>query len=228
MPYEQKINKYSIYIHLQEDWKSYPSNLHFEIINVWSNQFKNSQYTHVEVTKPENFNYNQLLHQKQREYVELKHEFSDCKTNWKPILYRYVLDTIRSNMQYWSGERLSPDPYVQKYPDIKQKSTKQDEHFAQFIPICTNKEITNYEYSVKIDAEIGFDVYFVPSVNEFQNFVGEKDFEYYKNDGCYGRNFQSFSGTCLNIKSTSGLLLLIPDDLNSSLTKITISLHELP
>ena len=35
--YDHDINKYSIYVHLQEDWKSYPRNILFDITNVWSN-----------------------------------------------------------------------------------------------------------------------------------------------------------------------------------------------
>jgi len=35
--YDQNINKYSIYIHLQSDWKSSPGNILFDITNVWSN-----------------------------------------------------------------------------------------------------------------------------------------------------------------------------------------------
>ena len=36
-PYDQDINKYSIYVHLQPEWKSYPGNILFDITNVWSN-----------------------------------------------------------------------------------------------------------------------------------------------------------------------------------------------
>ena len=36
-PYDQDINKYSIHIHLQQEWNSYPRNILFEITNVWSN-----------------------------------------------------------------------------------------------------------------------------------------------------------------------------------------------
>ena len=40
-------------------------------------------------------------------------------------------------------------------------------------------------------------------------------------------NFQVFSGKCENIKKESGLLIVIPDKLNYSVTKITINLHEI-
>ena len=37
---------------------------------------------------------NNLQYQDNRGYVELKHQFSDCNSNWKPMLYRYTIDTM--------------------------------------------------------------------------------------------------------------------------------------
>ena len=45
-------------------------------------------------------------------------------------------------------------------------------------------------------------------------------------DGCFGKSYTSFSGVCENVDGNSGLLILIPDNLNRSLTKIEINLHE--
>jgi len=42
-PYDQDINKYSIYVHFQEEWNSFPSNVLFEVTNVWSNSNPNHQ-----------------------------------------------------------------------------------------------------------------------------------------------------------------------------------------
>ena len=36
----------------------------------------------------------------------------------------------------------------------------------------------------------------------------------------------SFSGICENIDQESGLLIIIPDNLNRSLTKVKVNLHE--
>ncbi len=234
LPYEQTINKYSIYVHLQEEWKSYPSNLLFEVINVWSDSSKDladNEYSRIKANTTEGFNYNQLQFQHQKSYVELKHEFSSCDSNWKPILYRYLVDTIRSNVQYWKGERLTPDPYVEKYPTIKHEQQEifdRDDYYVQFIPICTDNELTNYEYSVRTnDKKIAFDAYFIPSKDQFHHFVNNKEFEYYQNGTCFGKRIQSFSGTCYNVSDKSGLLLLIPDNLDLSLTKISVNLHEI-
>ena len=44
--YDQDINKYSIYVHFQEEWNSYPVNILFDVTNVWSNpNFSNYTYS---------------------------------------------------------------------------------------------------------------------------------------------------------------------------------------
>ena len=50
------------------------------------------------------------------------------------------------------------------------------------------------------------------------------DFWFYPD--CSGLNYQSYSGTCNNVDKNSGLLIIIPDDLNKPLTKISIKLKE--
>ena len=99
--------------------------------------------------------------------------------------------------------------------------------YAQFIPICTTKENTSYEYSISInDQNSWFDVYFVHSQEQFQNYLNSDTFHYYLQDGCSTQNHQSFSGTCNNVGKDSGLMIIIPDNLDQSLTKIRVNLHE--
>jgi len=194
-PYEQDINKYSIYVHFQEEWNSFPANVLFEITNIWSNPNINDQFYSTDfsdVSNFDNYNSNNLQFQDNRGYVELKHQFSDCNSSWKPMSYRYAID-----------------------------------FYAQFIPICTDKKVTSYEYSISIDGENSWvDVYFVDSKKQFQNYVNSEKFNFYTNDGCFGKHYHSFSGVCENIAQESGLLILIPDNLERSLTKIKVNLHE--
>ena len=48
----------------------------------------------------------------------------------------------------------------------------------------------------------------------------------HQKEGCFGHNLQSFSGTCENVEKNSGLLIIVPDELHNSLTKISVNLHE--
>ena len=240
-PYDQDINKYSIYVHLESEWKSYPGNVFYEITNVWSNPNPESGFSvfnydpSIQTSLVTDHNYNQLQYQNQKSFIELKHEYSNCESSWKPILYRYAIDTFRNNLEFMQGKQLNNDPYVQIFPDIpnsKYNSEKQEEmtkeSFVQFIPICTAKDITSYDYSVSInDENIGFDVYFVNSKDQLENYLLNKSFTFYSQPDCFAKNQHSFSGTCRDVGSESGLLIVVPDNLDLSLTKIKVNLHEI-
>jgi hypothetical protein len=237
-PYGQDINKYSIYVHLQPEWNSSPANIIYEITNVWSNPnpklgVKVFDYDFSDTKMFNDYNSNQLKYQKQKSFVELKHEFSNCESSWKPPLYRYAIDSIRNSIEFLQGTQLNNDPYVSIYPDIpneKYISEKQKEivkeGYVQFIPICTSKNSTSYEFAVSInDKNTAFDVYFVPSEIELRNYLGDDSFTFYHQERCFAINHNSFSGVC-NVEKNSGILIVIPDNLKLSLTKVKINLHE--
>jgi len=236
-PYGQDINKYSIYVHFQPEWKSYPGSILYDITNVWSNP-NNSQTKELNYYYSDNlvmdYNSNQLEYQNQKSFVELKHGFSNCESSWKPPLYRYAVDSVRNGIEVLQGTQLNNDPYVSIYPNIpndKYSLEKQVEiikqGYVQFIPVCTSKDLTSYEFAVSInDKNTAFDVYFVPSETELQHYLDNNSFISYEEKGCFVINHYSFSGVCNNVGKNSGLLIIIPDNLKSSLTKVKISLHE--
>lgn len=239
-PYGQDINKYSIYVHLQSGWQSYPGNILYEITNVWSNpELKSNSNSFnydpsISSSLITDHNYNQLEFQNQKSFVELKHEFSNCETSWKPILYRHAIDSVRNNIEYLQGNQLNNDPYVQIFPDVSNDAYDSEmqqmlikQGFVQFIPICTAKNSTSYDYSVSInDENIGFDVYFVPSRSEFENYIKNNSFEFYTDETCFATNHRSFSGSCNNVSQDAGLMIMIPDELDLSVTKIKVNIHE--
>jgi len=239
-PYGQDINKYSIYVHFQPEWNSYPGSVLYDITNVWSSP-NNSQSSVEELNYDfsydsvvSDYNSNQLEYQKQKSFVELKHGFSNCESSWKPPLYRYAVDSVRNRIEVLQGTQLNNDPYVSIYPNVlndKYNSEKQEEivkqGYAQFIPVCTSKNSTSYEFAVSInDKNTAFDVYFVPSETELQNYLDDNSFIFYDQKGCFTINHYSFSGICNNVGKDSGLLVIIPDNLELSLTKVNISMHE--
>ncbi len=151
------------------------------------------------------------------------------------MLYRKAVDTVRHEIEFFQGKQLSSDPEVSVYPEIENDSydgveqqSKIKDGFSQFIPICTSKERTSYDYSVKIDSDdLGFDVYFVSSIDERNDFHDSGDnFDFYTADGCYSKNKKSYSGTCDDVGKNSGLLIVIPDELDKPLTKVSVSLKE--
>jgi hypothetical protein len=230
---QEVVNKYSVYVHLLSEWQSDSKNIIFEVTNTWHKSDKINNVNSVFDAESKEYNTNQIHELNDKSYVELKHEFSNCQEEWQPMLYRKAVDTVRHEIEYVQGVQLSTDPSVSVYPDIENKNYDNAEQqskikngYVQFFPICTSKDITSYDYSVKTDnKDLGFDVYFVPSYDQRENFVNS-EFDYYMESGCYGINKQSYSGTCKNIKKDSGLLVIFPDNLKPWTTKVTINLYE--
>ncbi len=229
----QVVNKYTVYVHLLSEWDSDSKNIIFDITNSWYKSDKDENINPVFDAESKEYNTNQLQEINDKSFVELKHEFSDCQEEWQPMIYRKAVDTIRHEIEYVQGKQLSINPDISVYPNIENKNydnskqqSKIKNGFAQFFPICTSKEITSYDYSIKTDnKDLGFDVYFVSSSIQRENF-GNSEFNSYTELGCYGQNKQSYSGTCKNIQKDSGLLVIFPDELKPWITKVTINLYE--
>ena len=230
---QEVINKYSVYVHLLSEWQSESKNIIFDVTNTWHKSDRISNVNHVFDAESKEYNSNQLHEINGKSYVELKHEFSDCQEEWQPMLYRKAVDTFRHEIEYVQGQQLSTDPSVSVYPNIENKNYDNSEQqskikngYAQFFPICTSKDTTSYNYSVKTDnKDLGFDVYFVSSSDQRENFVNS-EFDYYQESSCFGQNKQSYSGTCNDIKRDSGLLLLFPDELKSCTLNFILNLYE--
>ncbi|MDH3311636.1 MAG: hypothetical protein OEM28_00630 [Nitrosopumilus sp.] len=143
------------------------------------------------------------------------------------MLYRYAIDFIRNKIQFALGNQLNDDPYISILPNVSLENQIESSSYVQFILICTSKESPSYEYSISTnDQNLWFDVYFVPSEEQLTNYLNSENFDYYLDEGCYANFHQSFSGVCENVGKDSGLLVIIPDILNQSLTKVKVNLHE--
>ncbi len=230
---EQVVNKYSVYVHLLPDWNSDSKNIIFEVTNSWYKSKNDNSSNLVLNAESKKYNYNQLQEINDKSYVELKHEFSDCQEEWQPMLYRKAVDTVRHEIEYVQGKQLSTNPDISVYPNMENKNYDNTEQqskikngFVQFFPICTSKEITSYDYSIKTDnTDLGFDVYFVSSSIQ-REYFSNIEFDYYSDSNCFGQNKQSYSGTCENIQKDSGLLVVFPDELNPWTTKVKVNLYE--
>ncbi len=230
---QQVVNKYSVYVHLLSNWHSDSKNIIFEVTNSWYKLDKASNVNHAFNAESKKYNTNQLQEINDKSYVELKHEFSDCQEEWQPMLYRKVVNAIKHEIENVQGQQIKTDPDVSVYPDIKngnyddlEQQLKIKDGYIQFFPICTSKNVTSYDYSIKTNnKDLGFDVYFVSSSIQREYFANS-EFDHYAESGCFGQNKQSYSGTCMNIKKDSGLLVVFPDDLKPLTTKVTINLYE--
>lgn len=233
---EQVANRYSVYVHLQPGWESHPRNVIFEVTNSWYRAPGDGGGEGEGEGGGATYNANRLLSAGGKEYVELRHGFSECRDEWQPILYRRAIDAVRHEIEYLRGDQLHIDPSVSMYPSVPggarggaERDSLMRSGYAQFIPVCTSAaSSTTYDYSVRTDAGgIGFDAYFVPSESQRGAYYGEGGvFEPYGGRGCSARNMESLSGTCRGVGPGGGLLLVLPDALDQSVTRVTVNLYE--
>lgn len=231
---QQSINKQSIYVHLEPGWSSYPSNIVYEITNVWSQNNKTplSSEARLEISKQNNVDEIRYTHQKP--YILVQNSNTNCHDSWEPHYARFGADIIRHQIEYVSGLQKSPDPNIVLYnpqpslQDSTEHTLQVKSGYSQFIPICTSKNMTSFDYAIKInDNAVGFDVYFVPSIEQQENYdQNNGKFEHYSDGQCFGMNYERFSGTCNNVSKDSGLLVILPDNLSLPLTKLEIWLYE--
>ena len=229
-----QFNKYSNYVHLQPEWNSYPRNILFDVTTQWAKEHNTANMQEQKQNQPHQGAHertNQLQYLEGKPYLEVKYDYIDCSYQW--IHYaRQGTDMFASYMDYITGKQKESDnftTFTKIQNDDKRDSSKLDSSnvYSQFIPICTSKENTSFDYGVRIDDDnLSFDVYFVPSIEERHNYhYNQEGFTFYDEKGCFGENYQSFSGTC-NVNENAGLLIVIPDEINRSLAKVTVKLKE--
>lgn len=220
----EQTNEYSNYIHFQPEWNSYPRNLIVDVTTTWDREFVSGQNEESDISKHGAKNrQNGLQYVNSKPVVSVQFDYMDCQSQW----FHYAktgLDLLGNNFALFNSEKILKNS---AYSDTDQQ-LKLENGFAQFVPICTSKDSTNYEYEVSInDNSVGFDVYFVPSYAQQWNFfLFPEHFEHYDSEGCYGHNYQKFTGTCENVAATAGLLIVIPDELSRPMTKITVDMFE--
>ncbi len=230
---QHAVNKQSVYVHLQKEWKSYPSNIVYEITNVWSktNAEPPSPEARLEIVKQTNVDAIKSVHNKS--YILVQHDNTDCRDVWTPHYARFGADVVRHQIEYILGLQKSPDPDITLYnpvpgrQDYLTHKAQIISGYSQFIPVCTEKNSTTFDYSLRInDSTVGFDVYFVPSAEEQANYDSNRVFRHYTDGQCFGTNYASFSGTCHGAGRGSGLLVVLPDSLTLPLTKVDVWLYE--
>lgn len=218
-----QINMYSNYVHFQPEWNSYPRNLIVDVSTSWEREFVLGQEDKSDITKSgAKQKQNTLQYINGKPVVNVQFDYRDCESQW--------IHYARTGL-FFLGNQL--EEYKPKsIPNVTYSNEEQRQKlangFATFVPICTSKESTNFEYTVSInDKNIGFDVYFVPSyIHQWSYFLYPQYFEYYSPEGCSAHNFQKYSGFCNQVDKNSGLLIVLPDEFSKPVTKITVELTE--
>jgi hypothetical protein len=168
-------------------------------------------------------------------FIEVGLGDSGCGNGmWHPYSEQYTTNIMTHEIGHVLGFDHVNDPDSIMYPtainweygNVETKKTLTN-GYGYFQPICTSKDVTTFDWHVSSDDPIyGFDVYFVSSVNEFDNWVDGKSFNYFDDNACFAENMLSVGGTCEGVTQDSGLLIIMGDNASEPLTEITLNLRE--
>jgi len=121
---QQAINKQSVYVHLQQDWHSYPGNIVYDITNVWSQARGEQLSSQARLQMAKDTNVDELRSVHGKSYILVQHDNTNCHDMWEPHYARFGADVIRHQVEYLSGLQTSPDPNINLYTTIKSKQAR--------------------------------------------------------------------------------------------------------
>jgi len=231
------------YVEPLPEYASYANNVMELSTTAWEDANDNLQF--IEVSSPQQANFQvQWVKEFGVEHVgyaygswfiEVGLGDSNCGDGmWQPYSEQYTTDIMTHEIGHVLGFDHVNDPDSIMYPvainweygnvEIKETLTS---GYGYFQPICTSKDVTTFDWHVSSDdPTYGFDVYFVPSINEFDNWRDGESFNYFEGDGCSAENMLSVGGTCKGVTQDSGLLVIMGDDATEPLTEITLNFQE--
>jgi len=160
---------------------------------------------------------------------------SHCGGKWQPFSSKTLYHIALHELGHFLGFEHSNDPNSIMYPsvNIEYGTVTIEQNLAPayvwFVPICSTKQVTAYDYSVSInDPQYGVDIYFVPSQTESANTSSGNAFQYYAGDGCHAENYLSYADSCDGVGAGSGLLIMTDKQVTNDLTKVIVNLTERP
>jgi len=168
-------------------------------------------------------------------FIEVGLGDSNCGNGmWQPYSEKYVSDIMTHEIGHVLGLGHDNDPNSIMYPialnweygNVETNKTLTS-NYGYFQPICTSKDLTTFNWHVSTDdPTYGFDVYFVPSIDEFNKWAAGESFSYFQSNGCSAVSMLSVGGTCEGVPKNSGLLVIMGDATTQPLTEITLNTQE--
>ena len=231
------------YVEPLPEYASYANNVMELSTTAWENANDDLQF--IEVSSPQQANF-QVQWVKEFGVEHVGYAFgswfievglgdSNCSDGmWQPYSEKYVADIMTHEIGHVLGFDHVNDPDSIMYPvalnlqygNVETKKTLTN-GYGYFQPICTSKNITTFDWHVNSnDPTYGFDVYFVPSGNELDNWANGESFNYFDGNGCFAENMLSVGGTCEGVTQDSGLLIIMGDNASEPLTDITFNIQE--
>ena len=173
---------------------------------------------------------------------------------WQPYSEKFLTETLQHEMGHMIGfahdenpnslmYSTNSDAFPQEYGIVETTfATTGVSGYTEskhFIPICTDRDVTNFNYSVtgvdNVD-NLGIDVHFVPSIDEYikcivsptvnpNTYCSEGTF-FDAYPGCSDEDMLTVTGTCNGVEQGSGLLISSSGMSTGQLSYIHVKLQE--
>ena len=210
------------YIQIDElpEWAGYASNVMYLSTEAWKEVNEGLEFWVVEnssdadflVQWVRDFGGEKVGYAYGNQFIEVGLGDSNCVNQWNPYSENYISHIMQHEIGHVLGREHSSDPTSVMYPiasnleyGLVEEEYRLTEGYGQFVPFCTIKDLTSYEFSISTtDETYGFDYYIVPSIAEFDKWVEGETFQHYSNKDCFGENWLNISGTCKGVSVGSG------------------------
>ena len=236
-----------VYIQIDElpSWADYAANVMYESTQAWQNANPGLTFYKVELHSDadfavqwvKEFGVEHVGYAYGNQFIEVGLGDSNCGNQWNPYSERYISHIMKHEIGHIFGfEHDENDPDSIMYPialnleyGLVEEEYRLTEGYGQFVPFCTIKDVTSYEFSISTTDEIfGFEYYIVPSYAEFEKWVEGESFQYYSDSDCFGEGYLGFSGTCEGVSKNSGIIVIMDQELTTPLETITVQKLENP
>ena len=228
-----------IYVQPAPSWAPYAGNLVLNATNYWEN-IVNTKFHYSPEPDKTSITVSWLKEPDSKyvgytvgKAVEVALGDSRCDGTWHNYDTSFVADTLRHELGHALGFTHSENMGNVMYPIIsgeKYAPIKQDlviePNKSVFVHVCTNSHTATFHYTLESsNTKNQLDVFFVPSKMESDQFVHDKKFNHYSNDGCFGTASSSYDNTCSNVSNEGGLLIYSSNNFQSQ-QNITLVLEE--
>ena len=236
----------NVYVQIDElpEWADYASNVMYLSTESWKEANEGLEFWVVEnssdadfrVQWVKDFGGEKVGYAYGNQFIEVGLGDSDCLNKWNPYSEKYISHIMKHEIGHIFGHEHDNNPDSIMYPialnreyGLVEEEYRLTEGYGQFIPFCTIKDLTSYDFSISTtDETYGFDYYIIPSINEFDKWVEGEVFQHYSNKDCFGEGWLTISGTCKGVSAGSGIMVLVDSELTTPLVTITVQKLEMP
>jgi hypothetical protein len=240
--YEIKKNTYYVYVDPLPEWATDSRNTVYDSTKAWQDTNPNLNFyiadspedANLRIQWVKEFGMKHVGYAYGNQFIEVGLGDSNCGGKWQPYSSYHVNWIMMHEIGHILGREHSSDPTSIMYPTApKAEYGNVSEQFnmggneGMFIPLCLSQESSSIQYNVKTtDSKYGFDVYVVPSKEDFHNLLQGGSFAHYSNDDCFGEGYLEYFGVCSGVTHGTGLAIIHNSDLSSSTASINVNYSE--